>query len=106
MVPNSSVSKDPQLLHVVIVSGIYLFGRCHHSRCPEPQKGQTLELANFVVEAMQHPMNHSRATWREIDGALQAAPAPRFSTRPDWTPRPSPKRGADTDAILAELKRG
>lgn len=58
------------------------------------------------VEAMQHPMNHSRATWREIDGALQAAPAPRFSTRPDWTPRPSPKRGADTDAILAELKRG
>ena len=57
-------------------------------------------------EAMAHPMNQSRDTWHVIDGALQAAPAPRFSTEPGWAPRPSPKRGEHGAQILAELKQG
>lgn len=53
-------------------------------------------------EAIAHPMN-ARATWVKAHGALQAAPAPRFSGRPDWTPSPSPMRGQHTTDILSEL---
>ncbi|KAE9632595.1 CaiB/BaiF CoA transferase family protein [Parasedimentitalea maritima] len=53
-------------------------------------------------EAMAHPMN-SRATWVEAQGALQAAPAPRFSSQPDWVAPASPTRGQHTDEIIAEL---
>lgn len=53
-------------------------------------------------EAMAHPMN-SRATWVEARGALQAAPAPRFSGQPDWVAPASPTRGQHTDEIIAEL---
>lgn len=55
-------------------------------------------------EAADHPMN-ARGTWVSADGALQAAPAPRFSDSPPWSPPSAPARGADTDAILAELGR-
>lgn len=54
-------------------------------------------------EALAHPLNMARQTWQEVDGALQAAPAPRFSTEPPWTPSAIPDRGEHTDEILAEL---
>lgn len=54
-------------------------------------------------EALAHPQNTARQTWREVDGVLQAAPAPRFSTEPPWTPSAIPVRGQQTDEILAEL---
>ena len=54
-------------------------------------------------EAMAHPMNAARQVWQVVDGALQAAPAPRFAHKPGWQPRPAPAPGADTAAILAEL---
>jgi crotonobetainyl-CoA:carnitine CoA-transferase CaiB-like acyl-CoA transferase len=54
-------------------------------------------------EASVHPMNAARGAWLQAHGALQAAPAPRFSGAPEWQARPAPERGADTDAILREL---
>jgi alpha-methylacyl-CoA racemase len=52
-------------------------------------------------EAPAHPHNHQRATFVEVDGVVQPAPAPRFSrTRPD-VPSPPPQPGADTDTALA-----
>ena len=54
-------------------------------------------------EAAAHAMNHARKTWHEADGILQAAPAPRFSGAPDWTPPDIPRRGAHSDEIRAEL---
>ncbi|MFW8595412.1 CaiB/BaiF CoA transferase family protein [Cribrihabitans neustonicus] len=53
-------------------------------------------------EAQAHEMN-IRGTWVEAEGALQAAPAPRFAGQPDWTPPAPPARGAHTAEILAEL---
>lgn len=53
-------------------------------------------------EALAHPMNVARETWRDTDGVLQAAAAPRFSNR-TWTPAPSPTRGQHTQDILDEL---
>ncbi|MDE4191429.1 CaiB/BaiF CoA transferase family protein [Phaeobacter gallaeciensis] len=55
-------------------------------------------------EALTHPMN-ARRTWVEAHGALQAAPAPRFSDAGDWTPPESPVRGQHAKEILAELGR-
>lgn len=54
-------------------------------------------------EALAHPLNTARQTWQKVDGALQAAPAPRFSTEPAWAPAAIPVRGQHTDEILAEL---
>ncbi len=54
-------------------------------------------------ESLAHPINAERQVWHDVDGTLQAAPAPRFDGQPPWRPRPSPERGADTDAILAEI---
>ncbi|TMV10310.1 CoA transferase [Ruegeria sediminis] len=56
-------------------------------------------------EARAHEMNAARRTWREIDGTLQAAAAPRFSNA-EWQPKPSPARGEHTEEILAELRDG
>lgn len=53
-------------------------------------------------EALDHPMNSQRGTWREVDGTLQAAAAPRFPDHP-WTPKPSPTRGEHSKDIKAEL---
>lgn len=55
-------------------------------------------------EALNHPMN-ARGTWVEAHGALQAAPAPRFSGAGDWTPPESPVRGQHAKEILTELGR-
>lgn len=54
-------------------------------------------------EAATHEMNQARDTWRHINGTLQAAAAPRFSTH-GWAPRPSPERGEHTKDILADLE--
>ena len=55
-------------------------------------------------EARHHEMNHARNAWYEVEGVLQAAPAPRFRDKGDWAPPRSPLRGADSAAILAELE--
>lgn len=54
-------------------------------------------------QAMAHPMNAARNVWQECDGVLQAAAAPRFSTRAPRAPAPSPERGHHSSEILAEL---
>jgi alpha-methylacyl-CoA racemase len=46
------------------------------------------------------PHMAARNVWRNIDGALQAAPAPRFSNRPDAGPGPVPTRGEHTETLL------
>lgn len=56
-------------------------------------------------EAQHHAMNKARKTWVEREGVLQAAPAPRFSGQKEWSPPAAPVRGADTEAILAELSK-
>ena len=55
-------------------------------------------------EAHAHPLNRARGAWTEVDGVLQGAPAPRFSTLPERPLRPAPERGADSAAIRAELR--
>lgn len=54
-------------------------------------------------ETLAHPMNEARKTWQEVDGVLQAAPAPRFSTAGLWEPKPAPNRGQHSQEILDEL---
>lgn len=50
------------------------------------------------------PHMMARGVWQHIDGVLQAAPAPRFSNRPDNTSREIPSRGEHTGAILDWLQ--
>ncbi len=55
-----------------------------------------------MAEAPAHPHNAARATFIEIDGVVQPAPAPRFSrTAPQAGAAASPP-GADSAAILAD----
>lgn len=54
-------------------------------------------------EAPQHPHNLARRAFVDVDGAVQAAPVPRFSGTPTTTPHGAPAVGRDTDEILAEL---
>ena len=53
-------------------------------------------------EAPRHPHMAARAIYREIDGIVQAAPAPRFSATPAGDPGPIPAPGADREAVLAD----
>ena len=55
-----------------------------------------------VEEASRHPHNVARRTFIEVEGVLQNAPAPRFSSSAAPTPRPPRLAGEDTDAILAD----
>lgn len=56
-----------------------------------------------IAEAAAHPHLRARGTYLEVDGVLQAAPAPRFSrSRPPPPGRPAGP-GHDTGALLAEL---
>jgi alpha-methylacyl-CoA racemase len=57
-----------------------------------------------IDEAPTHPHMRARAAFIEVDGAVQPAPAPRFSRTPSGTPAVAPKVGAHTDALLTEAK--
>ncbi|MBU0995659.1 MAG: CoA transferase [Proteobacteria bacterium] len=53
-------------------------------------------------EAINHPHNKKREVFVNIDGAIQPAPAPRFSrTKPD-NPKAAPEPGADNDSALVD----
>ena len=54
-------------------------------------------------ESAAHALSRARKVWHGDGDTLQAAPAPRFSGQPDWTPPPIPAPGQDTEAILREL---
>lgn len=53
-------------------------------------------------EAPQHPHNAARATFVEVAGVVQPAPAPRFSRSEVATPHPAPIIGADADQALQD----
>ncbi|MCR9157203.1 MAG: CoA transferase [Rhodobacteraceae bacterium] len=54
-------------------------------------------------DAFLHPHNKARQTWHEVDGALQAAAAPRFDGQTPAPPFEVRARGQDSDAILGAL---
>jgi alpha-methylacyl-CoA racemase len=54
-------------------------------------------------EAPHHPHMAAREVFVERDGALQPAPAPRFSRTPGAIRRPPPQPGEHTDEVLGEL---
>ncbi|HBO78160.1 MAG TPA: CoA transferase, partial [Cupriavidus sp.] len=51
-------------------------------------------------EAAAHPHMVARGVYGEIDGVLQANPAPRFSGTPLARPGRIPQRGQDTASVL------
>ena len=53
-------------------------------------------------EAAQHPHNKARDTFVEVDGVVQAAPAPRFDRTPPEVPGTAAKPGEHTDQILKD----
>ncbi|MFI6761798.1 CaiB/BaiF CoA transferase family protein [Micromonospora sp. NPDC050417] len=56
-------------------------------------------------EAPDHPHLRARGVFVDHAGAVQPAPAPRFSGTPAAIRRPPPQPGEHTDEILAELGR-
>ena len=56
-----------------------------------------------IEEAAVHPHMADRAVYVAPGGVRQSAPAPRFGRSVPNPPEPPNARGADTDAILAEL---
>ncbi len=54
-----------------------------------------------MAEAPQHAHNKQRKTFAEIGGAIQPAPAPRFSRTPGAVASPPPNPGQHTDEALA-----
>lgn len=56
-----------------------------------------------LAEAPDHPHNKARETFIDVGDVTHPAPAPRYSSTTADAPRPAPKLGADTDAILGEL---
>jgi alpha-methylacyl-CoA racemase len=57
-----------------------------------------------IDEAPMHPHAHARAAFIEVDGAVQPAPAPRFSRTASGRPAVAPKPGAHTNGLLTEAK--
>jgi alpha-methylacyl-CoA racemase len=55
-----------------------------------------------LTEAPSHPHNQDRATFIEVDGITQPAPAPRFSRTPGAVRRPPSAAGQHTDEALAD----
>jgi alpha-methylacyl-CoA racemase len=53
-------------------------------------------------EAHLHPHNVARATFVEVEGTVQPAPAPRFSRTPSTISKPPSPPGADTVSALVE----
>src|SRR5262249_38728948 len=56
-----------------------------------------------LAEAPNHPHNRARASFVELDGAVQPAPAPRFSRTVLSTPGAPALPGDHTLGVLAEL---
>ena len=54
-----------------------------------------------MSEALEHPHMRARATFTEVGGVAQPAPAPRFSRSSPDAPSPPSHPGADTEAGLA-----
>lgn len=55
------------------------------------------------LEAAEHPHNIARGTFVDLDGVVQPAPAPRFSSSALSGPGDVPHVGSHTSEILAEL---
>ncbi|AUL17592.1 CoA-transferase family III protein [Bordetella bronchiseptica MBORD675] len=55
-----------------------------------------------IAEAPSHPHNQARATFLDIDGVVQPAPAPRFGATPLATPRPPEPANSRFEACLGE----
>lgn len=55
-----------------------------------------------LAEAPEHPHNRARATFVEVDGVVQPAPAPRFSRTAPAIRRGPARRGEHTDEALAD----
>ncbi|MCX7621911.1 MAG: CoA transferase, partial [Acidimicrobiales bacterium] len=55
-----------------------------------------------LAEAPEHPHNRHRATFVEVEGLVQPAPAPRFSRTPGAIQRPPAHPGQHTDEALAD----
>jgi alpha-methylacyl-CoA racemase len=55
-----------------------------------------------MAEAPEHPHNKARATFVEVDGVTQPAPAPRFSKTPGAIQRSPAANGEHRDEILAD----
>jgi len=55
-----------------------------------------------MSEALTHPHNRHRASFIEIDGIAQPAPAPRFRGTPSQVQRPPARIGEHTDAVLRD----
>ena len=55
-----------------------------------------------MAEAPEHPHIAERATFTEVAGVTQPAPAPRFSRTPGTIERPPPHAGQHTDEVLTE----
>ena len=53
-------------------------------------------------EAPGHPHMAQRASFVEVEGVVQPAPAPRFSRTPSSIQRPPPLPGAHTDEVLRD----
>jgi alpha-methylacyl-CoA racemase len=49
-------------------------------------------------EAPQHPHNQARATYLDLQGVMQPAPAPRFDRTPSAMPHPA--AASSVDAVL------
>ena len=57
------------------------------------------------VEAQHHPHLRERGTYVEVDGVVQAAPAPRFSRTPNGPPRPRPSGTVSAPEVLVDWLR-
>jgi alpha-methylacyl-CoA racemase len=55
-----------------------------------------------MLEATTHPHNVARGTFVEVAGAVQPAPAPRFSRTQAEVDTPPQLAGANTDQVLAD----
>ncbi|MDQ0381645.1 alpha-methylacyl-CoA racemase [Amycolatopsis thermophila] len=55
-----------------------------------------------LAEATRDEHLTARGSLREVNGAVQAAPAPRFSRTPAADPKPPTAPGADTDQVIRD----
>ena len=56
-----------------------------------------------MAEAPLHSHNVARGTFLDVGGAIQPAPAPRYSATATATPAAAPKAGSDAQAILTGI---